>query len=97
MARYPTEHKQATRRRILAASEKLLKDRGAEGATVEAVMRAAGLTVGGFYAHFPSKEALKRILLPLIFGGVLENPISDRPNRVSSVLMTLLSPPPKVV
>jgi len=60
MARYPSAHKQATRRRILAASEKLLKDRGAEGATVEAVMREAGLTVGGFYAHFPSKEALAR-------------------------------------
>ena len=60
MARYSTEHKQGTRHRILAASERLLKDRGAEGTTVQGVMQAAGLTVGGFYAHFPSKEALAR-------------------------------------
>ena len=60
MARYPAEHKVATRTRILAASERLLKDRGPDGASVEAVMRAAGLTVGGFYAHFASKDELAR-------------------------------------
>ncbi len=60
MSRYPAEHKQATRARILAASEALVKDRGIEGASVDAVMRAAGLTVGGFYGHFASKEALAR-------------------------------------
>jgi TetR/AcrR family transcriptional repressor of nem operon len=58
MARYSAEHKQKTRMRILTASERLLKRDGAEGASVEAVMRAAGLTVGGFYAHFASKEEL---------------------------------------
>lgn len=58
MARYPVEHKQATRERILAASERLLKREGVDGASVDAVMRAAGLTVGGFYAHFASKDEL---------------------------------------
>lgn len=58
MSRYPSEHKEATRRRILAASEALMKDRGTEAASVEAVMRSAGLTVGGFYAHFASKDDL---------------------------------------
>ena len=58
MARYPAEHKGETRQRILAASEALMKDRGVEAASVEAVMRGAGLTVGGFYAHFASKEEL---------------------------------------
>jgi len=60
MARYPAEHKQATRARILAASDRLLKREGVAGASVDAVMRAAGLTVGGFYAHFASKEDLAR-------------------------------------
>ena len=60
MARYPTEHKEATRARILAASERVLKRDGFDGASVEAVMRAAGMTVGGFYAHFASKEDLSR-------------------------------------
>jgi len=56
--RYGPEHKQSTHARILAAAESLFRKQGFEGASVERVMRAAGLTVGGFYAHFSSKEAL---------------------------------------
>ena len=58
MARYSNEHKSQTRERILAAADRVIKARGVEASSVEAVMRDAGLTVGGFYAHFPSKEAL---------------------------------------
>ena len=58
MARYSNEHKSQTRERILAAADRVIKARGVEASSVEAVMREAGLTVGGFYAHFPSKEAL---------------------------------------
>ena len=60
MARYSAEHKGRTRARILAASDRLLKERGAEAASIDAVMKGAGLTVGGFYAHFASKEDLER-------------------------------------
>ena len=60
MTRYSTEHKGRTRARILAASDRLLKERGAEAASIDAVMKGAGLTVGGFYAHFSSKEDLER-------------------------------------
>jgi TetR/AcrR family transcriptional repressor of nem operon len=60
MARYSAERKGETRARILSAAEAVIKDRGPEAATVQAVMRRAGLTVGGFYAHFESKEALAR-------------------------------------
>ncbi|MFP2930605.1 TetR/AcrR family transcriptional regulator [Pyxidicoccus sp. 3LG] len=56
--RYGPEHKQATRERILAAAENIFRKQGFEGASVERVMRAAGLTVGGFYAHFSSKDTL---------------------------------------
>lgn len=58
MSRYSAAHKSQTRRRILASADRVMKARGVEAASVEAVMREAGLTVGGFYAHFPSKEAL---------------------------------------
>ena len=58
MSRYPAEHKEETRTRILEASNALMKARGIEAASVDAVMRGAGLTVGGFYAHFASKEDL---------------------------------------
>src|SRR5438034_1207991 len=58
MARYSTEHKAKTRMAILEAADRVMKTRGVDAASVAAVMREAGLTVGGFYAHFPSKEAL---------------------------------------
>ncbi len=60
MARYAAEHKQETRRKILGAADDLMKARGYEAASVSDVMARAGLTVGGFYAHFDSKEALAR-------------------------------------
>ena len=58
MSRYPKQHKAETRRRIIAAADRVMKAKGMEAASVDAVMRDAGLTVGGFYAHFPSKDAL---------------------------------------
>lgn len=60
MSRYPKQHKAETRRRILAAADRVMKAKGMDAASVDAVMRDAGLTVGGFYAHFPSKDALAR-------------------------------------
>ena len=60
MARYSTKHKGETHDRILAAADRVIKTRGIDGASVEAVMRDAGLTVGGFYAHFASKDELAR-------------------------------------
>ncbi len=56
--RYPESHKEETRERIVATASALLRESGADGVGVADLMRAAGLTHGGFYAHFPSKEAL---------------------------------------
>jgi TetR/AcrR family transcriptional repressor of nem operon len=63
MSRYPADHKEETRERILEASDRLLKERGPGEASIAEVMEAAGLTVGGFYAHFASKEALEQATL----------------------------------
>ncbi len=46
------------RRRILDAAAQLFRQRGFDTVTVAEVMHAAGLTHGGFYGHFDSKEAL---------------------------------------
>jgi TetR/AcrR family transcriptional repressor of nem operon len=46
------------RRHILDAAAQLFRERGFENVTVAEVMSAAGLTHGGFYGHFDSKEAL---------------------------------------
>jgi TetR/AcrR family transcriptional regulator, transcriptional repressor for nem operon len=50
--RYAPDHKAKTRRRILSAAARRFRERGYRGAGVDEVMRSAGLTAGGFYAHF---------------------------------------------
>ena len=58
MARYDAAHKQHTRQRILASAGKIFRSSGYAASGLAEVMSEAGLTVGGFYAHFASKEAL---------------------------------------
>lgn len=48
----------ASRARILEAAGRLFREHGFDAVGVDAIMREAGLTHGGFYTHFPSKEAL---------------------------------------
>ncbi|HVJ91729.1 MAG TPA: TetR/AcrR family transcriptional regulator [Labilithrix sp.] len=52
------EQKERTHAAILDSACKLLREKGIGGTRVADVMSGAGLTVGGFYAHFASKEAL---------------------------------------
>ena len=54
----PTQRRAETRQRILTAAGHLFREHGVDGVGVDAVMKQAGLTHGGFYLHFPSKEAL---------------------------------------
>jgi TetR/AcrR family transcriptional repressor of nem operon len=56
--RYGQEHKAKTRQKILKAAARLFREFGYDGVGVDAIMAKAGLTAGGFYAHFPSKRAL---------------------------------------
>jgi TetR/AcrR family transcriptional repressor of nem operon len=56
--RYPAQHKQATRERIVRAAARRFRTRGADGAGIAALMRDLHLTHGGFYRHFPNKDAL---------------------------------------
>jgi TetR/AcrR family transcriptional repressor of nem operon len=54
----PHQRRAETRQRILTAAGHLFREHGVDGVGVDAVMKEAGLTHGGFYLHFPSKEAL---------------------------------------
>src|SRR5438270_10498691 len=58
VVRYGTEHKQATRRRIIRAAGRRFKQDGIDGSGVATLMADAGLTNGAFYAHFESKDDL---------------------------------------
>ncbi|MBC06580.1 MAG: TetR family transcriptional regulator [Thalassospira sp.] len=55
---YAPTHKAKTRIRIVNAASALFKKYGFENVTIDQVMSAAGLTRGGFYAHFKNKEDL---------------------------------------
>ncbi len=56
------ERSRRTLQRIVNAALELLAEEGAEGVTVERVVRRAGSSVGSFYARFRSKEELLRYL-----------------------------------
>ena len=56
--RYEPEHKTRTRDRIVRNAARKLRAEGLSGPGVASVMNASGLTVGGFYKHFQSKDEL---------------------------------------
>ena len=62
--RYTPDHKQETRRRIIASAARRFRDEGYGPASVADIMGDAGLTHGGFYAHFGSKEELLAEAIP---------------------------------
>jgi AcrR family transcriptional regulator len=55
---YANDHKDKTRARIVDSARVLFNRHGFDAVTIDAVMKHAGLTRGGFYYHFPSKESL---------------------------------------
>jgi TetR/AcrR family transcriptional repressor of nem operon len=65
--RYPSEHREQTRTKILQEAASAIRAKGPEGVGVAALMKQAGLTHGGFYAHFPSKDALVAEAIGLMF------------------------------
>ncbi len=55
---YSADHKRQTRQEIVEAARKLFNTHGFSGVSIDMIMKSAGLTRGGFYNHFKSKEAL---------------------------------------
>src|SRR5580658_7609435 len=56
--RYPPEHKAVVHQKIVKDASRRVRAEGLSGAAVAAVMRDTGLTHGGFYKHFGSKDEL---------------------------------------
>ncbi len=55
---YSAEHKKTTRAKIIESARILFNRHGFQDVTIDMVMEQAGLTRGGFYNHFSSKEGL---------------------------------------
>lgn len=58
MVRYPAGHKEKTREQIVSAAARAFREQGVAGVSVPELMGRAGLTHGGFYAHFRNKDQL---------------------------------------
>jgi len=56
--RYKPEHKAEVHQKIVKDASRRIRTEGMTGAAVAAVMRDTGLTHGGFYKHFESKDEL---------------------------------------
>ena len=91
------QQKERSHESILDSAARLVRERGISGARVAEVMKGASLTVGGFYAHFPSKDALvdaalqrtSATLRERLFARLEEKPAQD---RAEVILKRYLSP-----
>jgi TetR/AcrR family transcriptional repressor of nem operon len=86
---WPDEHKQETRDRIVDAAAAAFRTKGIDGVSIAEIMAEAGLTHGGFYAHFGSKEELVGAALKRS-GSQTIGTLSKDP-RIDAVIDTYLS------
>ncbi len=94
MARYEKGHKETTHKRVVhLASERFRKD-GIDGVGVATLMGDAGLTHGGFYAHFASKEALVNEAIEHAFSALPQTFLDDGDpqSRLAAFIDWYLSP-----
>jgi TetR/AcrR family transcriptional repressor of nem operon len=94
---WPKDHKAQTRDRIVAAAAAAFRAEGVSGVGVDDIMASAGLTRGGFYAHFSSKDellaqALERASCQTLetLSKAFESAPAER--RLDAVVDTYLSP-----
>ena len=97
--RYSKEHKFQTHARIVKKASVKLREKGAHGIGVADLMKDAGLTHGGFYAHFNSREALVIEALTHAMDRSTEHwrKLSDETpveKRLSKIVNTYLAPDP---
>src|SRR5215207_9840978 len=94
---WPKDHKSRTHAKIVQAAAAAFRAGGVANVRLEDVMARAGLTHGGFYAHFASKEDLLREALAHASNQTVEmlsKPLADTPGeeRFQAVVDAYLSP-----
>jgi TetR/AcrR family transcriptional repressor of nem operon len=70
--RYKRSHKADTHERIMRVAKTMIRTRGPERMSVDALMGKAGLTQGGFYAHFKSRDAMVAETVASVFEEVAD-------------------------
>ena len=100
--RYCSAHKAETRESILRSAAREIRMKGPDNVAVSAVMAGAGLTHGGFYAHFKSKETLVAEAIDTMFADAhrrnpalseaLADPESDMSAALRQYLTSYMSP-----
>jgi TetR/AcrR family transcriptional repressor of nem operon len=95
--RYPADHKEQTRERIVGAASRSFRRRGGEGIGIAELMKELELTHGGFYRHFESKEHLFAEALVTSLeemGDKLEEAAGegDRSHSLARIIDAYLSP-----
>src|ERR1700682_777881 len=84
---------------LVAAAEKLFRERGVDAVRLAELMKAAGFTQGGFYNHFKSKDALVAAVMDKAmedggdaFASIIENARSADADPVKQHIQWYLSP-----
>jgi len=95
--RYAADHKHTTRTRIVQAASEVFREKGVAATGVDEVMRRAGLTHGGFYAHFRGKSELVADACASGFDAGRTNlariaALPSRRERVRALVLSYLSP-----
>jgi len=79
------QQKEQTRTRIIDAAARAIRERGLAKPSVNEVMADAGLTVGGFYAHFDSKDTLLLEALRTMFGERMQDWLAKLPEATPEI------------
>jgi TetR/AcrR family transcriptional repressor of nem operon len=93
MPRVSRQQKERNRERIVAAASEGFKARGIDAVGIDELMNAAGMTRGGFYNHFSSKEDLALEVLNQGFTaslGTVDNLIGSHPRSSRAALNAII-------
>ena len=93
MPRISQQHKELNRERIVTAASEGFRARGLDGVGIDELMKTAGMTHGGFYNHFGSKEDLALEVLHQGFTdslGDLARIVDAHPNSARTGLQAII-------
>ena len=94
--RYSAQHKAKTHERVLKKAAEQMRRRGVQGTGIASLMGKVGLTHGGFYAHFPDKNALIAeatgpMLEEVVAGALAAAEAAPEGKKVRAIVNTYLS------